>query len=350
MRLVGIESVAPDTVLAKNVYGGEGILLLRQGTPLRAEYLKRMKDLGYFGTVINDEMSAGIDVPDVIPEELRREAIDIIRGLYFPTVKEKGLFLQSAKIFKLADKLIDEVISLRSSILNLRDLKTLGEYLYQHSVNVAVLSIFLGKEMGLNNDALRDLSRAALLHDIGMATLDKNILSKPSALSNDEMKCVMTHPTVGFDLLKEHMRINTVSYVAVLQHHERYDKAGYPNHRGGEDIGTLARIIAVADCYDAMTSTRYHRMAYSPSDAYEYIIGNSGAQFDPKVVSVFAKKVAPFAAGSTVRLSDSRMAIVLENNSSFILRPIIRVIEDDNSFSMIDMARDSLNLTITNVV
>jgi len=156
------------------------------------------------------------------------------------------------------------------------------EYTKGHSMRVAIYARMLAKRMGLSLDDCENIYYMGLLHDLGKIGVPNAIINSPTKLTDEEYEVIKTHPGLGFDILSE-IRSRPDLVIGARWHHERYDGKGYPDGKSGEDIPLFARIIAVADSYDAMTSTRSYR-EYMPQDRVRAEIEkNSGTQFDPKV-------------------------------------------------------------------
>lgn len=350
MRLLGIGDVSSGMKLGKNMYGQGGVLLLRQGTLMQESYIASLGKLGYPGTYVQDDFSSDVDVPEILDDDLRRQCMDILHTLFAEreTPPNKGA-IYASKISKAVDGIIDAVLRTRGSIINLRDLKVYDEYVIYHSINVTIIALSLAVEMGFTPDQLHELGVAAILHDVGVRTIDKALLAKKGNLSPEEMVRMRRHSQDSYELMKNTFRTHTTSYVAVLQHHERFDGQGYPKGTKGQDIHRYARILAVADVYDAISSKRPYHDAYPPSEAYEYISANSGAHFDAEVVRVFGHKIAPYPMGSMVKLSDGRQALILGNRPQVMMRPKIRVMgPNGENAGNIDLASDkeAMNITI----
>lgn len=160
----------------------------------------------------------------------------------------------------------------------------------RHSENVAKYSKFIGIELGLNADELRELETAALFHDIGKISIPDNILRKPGKLTNEEFEIIKTHTIVGYDILHAADEYSDLA-VHASSHHERYDGFGYPNGLKGENIPYYSRIITIADAFDAMTSNRLYKDKLSFVDAKRELQEHAGSQFDPAIVTVFTDKV-----------------------------------------------------------
>jgi HD-GYP domain-containing protein (c-di-GMP phosphodiesterase class II) len=209
--------------------------------------------------------------------------------------------------------------------------------------------------MGLDRAQLFNLGMSAILHDVGKFFIDKEILNKPGRLSFDEFEIIKKHSEIGCEYLRQHFYYSSSISTGVLLHHERFDGAGYPYGRKGFDIHIFARIIAVADVYDAITSLRPYHEPVLPSEAYEYIMGSSGRHFDPDVTDIFIRKIAPFPEGMEVLLSNGLRGIVFKNNSHFMTRPLIKLLpingrEPKEEFCNLGDDPDMLSVTIIKVL
>ena len=198
----------------------------------------------------------------------------------------------------------------------------------------------------MNEDELSNLAIAAMLHDIGKFQIPKKILHKTTKLTPEEYKLVQTHARKGYEELQKYHEISSVVRNAVLNHHENIDGTGY-NKVVGDKQTIYSRILHIADVYDALTSVRKFREAFSPQEAVEYIMGNSGKMFDKNLVDVFINKFAIYPVGLTVRLSNGERAVVVTNEHNS-LRPIIRLFSDELNNPLIDLSdnKDYFNVTI----
>ena len=206
----------------------------------------------------------------------------------------------------------------------------MDNYTYQHCVNVAILSLMLGIQLNLKKQELYDLCMGGILHDVGKIFIDREIIQKPGRLSFEEMEAMKQHSFKGYEYLKDSTDISSNIKVMVLQHHEKFNGQGYPDCRKGEEINKLARVVSIADVYDALTSDRPYRKAMSPNDALEYIMAGGDSQFDYKMVRAFSKMIVPYPEGTIVRLSNNDIALVEEVDIFFPLRPKVKVIKSLN--------------------
>jgi putative nucleotidyltransferase with HDIG domain len=190
------------------------------------------------------------------------------------------------------------MLHILTSALDQRDRVTDG-----HSRRVADLSLIVARELGIDGDDLLDIERAAILHDIGKLAVPDAILSKPAALTSDEWLEMRRHPDVGHDLVRDVPFLGRAAEI-IRSHHERFDGAGYPRNLKGQEIPLGARIFAVVDAYDAMTSDRPYRLARSHEEALEEIRHQVGTQFDPVVVAPFFAAVRKGLIGPSMSVRE----------------------------------------------
>lgn len=335
MRVVPIESVREGTVLAKTIFDDDGRVLLREGVKLTYAYIKKIKQLKILSIYIRDEYSDS-EIEDVIKPEFRQKAIKTVKETFF-NVHRNNLATNDKKrddyIKTMSDitlSIMDELLCKKNVLINMVDIKSMDNYTYQHCVNVAILSLIIGIELKLNKKELYDLCLGALMHDIGKVMIPKEILLKPGPLSDDEYEKMKQHTSLGYDYLKGSLEIPSTSRIIALYHHERIDGKGYPEKRGGDGINMLAKIVAVADVYDALTSDRPYRKAMSPNNALEYIMAGCSVQFDYSIVKAFAKVVVPYPEGSLVRLNNGDICTVVETFQNYPLRPVIKIVKSND--------------------
>ncbi len=331
MRFVPVNCIKEGMILAQDLFNANGDFLLRKGAKLHSSYIQRLNDLGLVGVYVDDDLSSEIDIPSLISEDLKIRTVSTIKGIFVNLEEGSGLTEKNFNdVTKLVDEIVDEIIASRELVVNMIDLKVFDDYTFYHSVNVTVLSLVVGVALSLNKTQLYKLGLAALLHDIGKVFIPKKLLNKPSKLEKEEYELIKTHPYKGYKYLKEKFDMPVVTYIGILQHHERFDGEGYPYNIAGHKISLFGRIISISDVYDALTSKRPYREALSPSEAVEYIMAGSGTLFDPDLVSNFLKKVSPYPVGSCVLLSNNKVGIVSKNYPDACLRPQLKIIMHGN--------------------
>ncbi len=197
------------------------------------------------------------------------------------------------------------------------------------AVNCSIISSVIGNSIKLAGHKLLQLATGALLHDVGMMRISKKILQKEGKLASDELNQVKTHPILGYRIISKELKYPEDIAVVALQHHEHWDSKGYPRGLGGEDISHYARIVAVADAYEAMVSERPYRNPIIGYSAMKNILSDNGKHFDPKVLKAFLESMGVFPIGSIIQLNNSSIGRVVENHVEAPLRPKIELFIDE---------------------
>jgi HD-GYP domain-containing protein (c-di-GMP phosphodiesterase class II) len=287
MRLVSLENVKGNEILAKSVIDMSGRVLLSKGMRLKLSYLNRFHELGISCIYIEDKISEGIEIEDVLCDETRFKAKEILQNEVQRYTRFKSI--NTDDIQGIVNVILDETLNSKAELINLKDLKIKDEYTFSHCVNVCMLSIFLAIKAGLDRDKIQSLGTGCLLHDLGKILIPTEMLQKPEKLTDDEFEEMKNHPVYGYEAINNELNINATSKVVVLLHHERIDGTGYPLGLKGDETPFLSRIVAVADAFDAMMSNRVYRSKLDLNEAKAQLIKGAGTQFDKKVVDNFLK-------------------------------------------------------------
>lgn len=332
MRYVKIENLEKDMILAYTLYDNNEKVLLKSNTRLIPAYIAKIQQMDIDGLYVleKDEL---MDFEQIISEQTRIKAIKSLKHLNI-----------DACIF-VANSIVEEIKEHQSILMETMNLNSYDNYTYTHSVNVDILSVIVGVGYGLSDDELRKLSQAALLHDIGKTCLPIEILNKPGRLTPEEFEEIKKHSRYGYNLLKTNEEISSVTRNAILSHHENEDGSGYPRGLASDKIHKFAKIIHIADVYDALTTKRVYKPAMNPADALEYLMANTGNMFDKELVELFMQYIAPYPMGVTVELSNGKKALVLKNNRDMLSRPIVRV-ESGEEINLLE----SLDITIVKLI
>lgn len=236
-----------------------------------------------------------------------------------------GKVLDVSTVAPLVDDIHASIERNAGALLSLVRLKTADDYTYMHSVAVCALMISLGRRLGLDGELLHQAGMAGLLHDIGKMGVPPNVLNKPGKLSDEEFAVVRRHPQQGWDILRAAGVTSEVALDVCLHHHERVDGKGYPEKLSGEQISLFSRMGAVCDVYDAISSTRCYKSAWSPGESIKRMAGWRQGHFDERVFQAFLKTVGIYPVGTLVRLKSGRLGIVLEQSEDSLLTPRVRV-------------------------
>ncbi|MCL2375998.1 MAG: HD-GYP domain-containing protein [Defluviitaleaceae bacterium] len=323
----------PDMIVARPLYSECGALLLSKGHLLTDRHIHALKQRGFPGLYIFDQFSEGINPEEIVlDDDMRRIALNGMKEIF-----DKGANISQAKnqelckiVSRIVYDIVDHVFKVNPAVLSVPLMKSFDEHVYQHSVEVGILAIMIGKNMNMPKNEVFNLGMAAFFHDIGKIFVPKTILSKKGKFTREEFNVMKIHPEWGFDFAKEVLGLPPVINQAVLHHHERFDGTGYPYKLKCKQIPLFARIISVADVFDALGSSRVYKKAQLTTEGYGYIMAGAGRQFDPNIVDIFSKTVAPFPTGLTVELSSGLHAVVVRNNPNFMTRPLVCAFNPNN--------------------
>ncbi|MDC0335797.1 HD-GYP domain-containing protein [Pseudodesulfovibrio sp.] len=225
----------------------------------------------------------------------------------------------------LVGNFIDSVFRNDSAAAAICKLRTFDEYTYTHCINVSILAVILGKKLGLSRENLKLLGMAGMFHDVGKTVIPDGILNKPGKLSDDEMNVMRTHPIRGYQILKEQPNIPEEVLRGALEHHEKYDGSGYPRGLKGNKISNVARLLAVVDVYDALTSKRVYKDPMPPGKVLSLMYKWRVTDFHPNIVEQFIKSLGVYPVGSFVRLSTEEHGVVVDHSPEDPLNPSVRI-------------------------
>jgi putative nucleotidyltransferase with HDIG domain len=224
----------------------------------------------------------------------------------------------------LVEQVIDSVTRNSCALTSLARLKSSSEFTYMHCVAVCALMVALAQRLGLDHEDTRAAGLAGLLHDLGKAVLPIELLHKPEKLSEDEFDIIRRHPLEGTRLL-QNCGIGGAVLDACLNHHARVDGSGYPNQVKGNEISLLAKMAAVCDVYDAISSGRPYKKAWDPAESMRKMAEWTSGHFDPVIFHAFVKCIGIYPIGSLVRLTSGRLAVVVEQATTSLLTPSVKV-------------------------
>ena len=268
-----------------------------------------------------------------IQEELQR-----VDKLYGEAVNYAHKFIDDVRDGKpfdfndatpLVSDFIDSIFRNDSAAAAISKLKAFDEYTYTHCINVSILAVILGKKLGYSREKLENIGMAGMFHDVGKAVISSAILNKPGKLTDEEMNIMRTHPLHGYKILKEQPNIPEDVIRGAVEHHEKYDGSGYPRGLKGDQISDIARLLAVVDVYDALTSKRVYKDPMPPGTVLAMMYKWRVTDFHPNIVEQFIKSLGVYPVGSFVRLSSGDHGVVVDFSPEDPLNPTVRVVFND---------------------
>lgn len=337
MRIVPTKCIPNDAVLAEPLYTDSGMVLIKEGTQLTPRLAERINQSNIYSVYIKDQHSTG-EMDRLVNPLLRQRGHNIVKRIFNAAGNTKPdgtpapltIMDMMPELSRLMDDIIYEMTGFKEKQLEYIDIKNTNSYLYSSAINVALISVLIGWELGLNTDMINELFMGGIFHDIGMAMLPPEIVYKKEPLVLEEKRHILHHPTKGYDYLKDKSFLSSYVRAVTFGHHEHVDGTGYPNRKSGEEIHLLTQIIGIADIYDAMTSDRPYRQAMPANEALEYIMSVAGTHYSMDIVKAFIKKINPFPVGSLVKLGDGQIAVVRNVPAEMPLRPQISIIKGKN--------------------
>lgn len=330
MRKISISEITGSEILGKSIYDLSGRMMLAAGTSLKPGYKMRLSQMGILSVYIDDEFSKDVEMEDYVSEQIREETKETIKKEFAGFINKQSSSLN--EILKQLDSLIDDILSREEVMINICDIKSKDAHLYEHSVSVCALSSIMGINLGYSNSHLKELAIGALLHDLGKLITPQDILDKSrlGELNQEEIETLKTHALDGYEILNEKFDISYISKAIILMHHENCDGTGFPLELTEDKLHETVKLVSICNTFDNLTSDFSGNTKMEVYEALEYLVAMSDTIFDKALVNAFIKNVAAYPSGSIVKLNTGGSGIVIKQNKTFPLRPIINLIFDEN--------------------
>lgn len=347
MLEVNVAELLPGDILAADVYSKSGKILTKKNTVISNGTILGLKknyiDSVYIFRNINNTSSS--DMIN-IREMLVKEAVEIMDTQIIKFIKkEKNIYELKNIIIELLknDKIINLMIPLR----------VIGDNIFRHCLSVAFYAVAVGKEMYFPVNRLFILGTAALLHDVGMMEIPRDIVNKNGLLTEEEKIVIQKHPRYGFEIVQNAGGFSAEIYNIILEHHERYDGTGYPSGLVNDKIHTMAKIIAVCDVYDALTNDRPYRTKHTRPESIEYLLGSGNYYFNHEIVKALINTIVIYRYGQWIELSTKEIGVVINDEvQGFNIKPKVMIYFDEEGKQLkepklVDLSlRESANKSI----
>lgn len=350
-----VDQAVPGMIVASDVYSFNNLLILNKETTLTDRIITRLKfySINDFSVFIDIGKPTEINIkhaPIISHTKEIRESpefkqfnqtfvktLDSFRDTLDDTVGNK-LSLDAETLFDSAMTILSESRNGAHAFNMLNCMRDFDDLSYAHSLNVGLICNVMGHWLKKSEEDIKVLTLCGMLHDIGKLLIPQNIIAKPSKLTENEFATIKTHTTQGYNLLKAHNLDQRIKYAA-LMHHEKCDGSGYPNKFQSKQIDEFAKIVAIADVYEAMTSPRLYREAICPFEVISIFESEGFNKYDPKYLIPFLNGIVQTYLHNTVLLSDGTKAEIVMINPHLLSKPIVRINEN-----FIDLSKGSLSI------
>lgn len=333
MRLVGVNSLKPGDELARPVMTASAKVILNTGVVLKAAYIEKFKQLGINRVYIEDIRFEDVETAQPIDTTTRNNVVKTLSEVCDKIHNDGDI--DEYPIRDAAKKIVDYVREYKGKGISMLSMDVIDEYIIEHSVNVAIITAYLGSRLSYTLSQLCDLVSGALIHDLGR---ENRAEEKPE------------HVEVGFEMMRKLRGMSLHSSIVCYEHHENFDGTGYPRGLKGTGISEYARIVRAADYYDnVLHGLENDGVSIMPHQAFEVVLAVAGNVLDPDVVQMFRDTIVFYPNGCTVRLSNGLFGVVIRQNMGSPQRPVVRTYNENNIIGDVDLL-DNLTLFIQDII
>lgn len=349
-RFISTRLLKPGMIIDQSIIDRTGRTLLSRKTPLDDYYIDALRKLDIGGIYIREgeeeEIEEGIAIaPEVaakiekvkVPDKAKMQLSESVKkrvseGIQFLfSNPEDDNFTTATNA--ISNDLMKAITDNDALAVDINTLKVSDEYTFKHSVDVASMSMIIARKHGLDNKQVYEIGVAGLLHDLGKSEIPNEVLNKPGKLTDEEFDIMKKHPLYGYNIIKDKPDIAPEVKMGVLQHHEKMNGYGYPLKLNSNRIHLYARILSVADIYDALVTERPYKNAFSPRDAVEMIMAMTN-ELDLSVIQSFLDSVILYPVDAVVTLSTGEKAKVVQNTPGYPTRPKVVVLKNGKVYNL----------------
>jgi HD-GYP domain-containing protein (c-di-GMP phosphodiesterase class II) len=343
LKNCGIDEIWIDTSLGLDVDAGVTTHSQNEEALKVESELKKVEQ-----TPQKTEALVSLQIELIAAKKLHTKTKEAVISIFKDVRMGNALKLDSA--VSLVNELNQSIIRNPSALICLSRLKTADNYTYLHSVSVCILMIALGRQLGMKDDMLKQAGIAGLLHDVGKVFIPNEVLNKPGKLTEEEFNIVKMHPLKGWEFLKDSNEVNDLVLDVCRHHHERVDGMGYPDKLSGEALTVFARMGAVCDVYDAITSNRCYKQGWEPAESIRKMAEWKNGHFDDVIFHAFVKTVGIYPTGTLLKLKSGRLGVVTDQSKKSLVKPIVKVFFSTRSnlhilHEIIDLSKSTDSIT-----
>lgn len=309
MKFVKVNEVKTGDKIKNNIYYNDGRIMLKNGVVLTDNLIKHLLKMNLNGLYIEDPFIGDVQIDDGLGQDLRLKGVSILHK-EFNNLKENGT-CNIKPLIDLANSISDSLIVKPDFIYQLKDIRNHETYLYSHSINVCALSVLTAKSLGYNTLQIKEVAVGSLLHDIGYTN---QIMKDP----------FMDHPLAGFEILRKFHEVSLKSSHIALQHHEMINGNGFPRMIKDKEFLEYAQICSIANDFDHFVNGVDNNL---PHIGIEFIMTKAMEHYRMDIVQSFVKNIAPYPIGTSVKLSNGELGVVINVDKSYPTRPLVKVFD-----------------------
>lgn len=318
LKNCGVDEVWIDTSKGLDVDAGVAALSQKEGELKVESELNKIEQ-----TSQKTEVPVSLQVELIAAKKIHTKTKEAVVSMFSDVRMGNALKLDDA--LSLVDEINQSIARNSSALVSLSRLKNADDYTYLHSVAVCVLMMALGRQLGLEDKVLKQVGLAGLMHDLGKVFIPQEVLNKPGKLTEEEFNIIKMHPLKGWEFLKNSNEANDLTLDVCRHHHERVDGKGYPDKLSGEALSLFARMGAICDVYDAITSNRCYKKGWEPAESIRKMAEWKDGHFDEAIFHAFVKTVGIYPTGTLLKLKSGRLGVVTDQSQNNLTKPLVKV-------------------------
>ncbi|BBJ22771.1 HD-GYP domain-containing protein [Candidatus Nitrotoga sp. AM1P] len=318
LKNCGVDEIWIETNKGLDVDAGVATLSQKEEDIKIESELKKIEQ-----TPQKTEAPVSLQVELIAAKKIHTKTKEAVVSMFSDVRMGNALKLDDA--LSLVDEINQSIARNSSALVSLSRLKNVDDYTYLHSVAVCILMMALGRQLGLEDKVLKQVGLAGLMHDLGKVFIPKEVLNKPGKLTEEEFNIIKMHPLKGWEFLKNSNEVNGLTLDVCRHHHERVDGKGYPDKLSGEALTLFARMGAICDVYDAITSNRCYKKGWEPAESIRKMAEWKDGHFDEAIFHAFVKTVGIYPTGTLLKLKSGRLGVVADQSQNSLTKPLVKV-------------------------